>query len=63
VAYRHDSRPKPTSSRIGGTVAVAVVAVLLSALFAYHLGKDCGAWEARNRLRGADRPTLCFTAG
>jgi hypothetical protein len=46
-------------------VARVVVAVALLAgvthLFAYHLGKDCGAWEAHQRLQGLERPVLCFS--
>jgi hypothetical protein len=46
-------------------VARVVVAGALLAglthLFAYRLGKDCGAWEAHQRLRGLERPTLCFS--
>jgi hypothetical protein len=44
-------------------VAALVVAALLvgTNIAAYHLGKDCGAWEARERLKGGPRPKLCFT--
>jgi hypothetical protein len=39
---------------------IVAAAIVLSTLAAYRLGKDCGAWEAKRRLRGEVRPTLCF---
>jgi hypothetical protein len=40
-----------------------VVALLLTTnLVGYHLGKDCGAWEAKERLKGHPKPAWCFTA-
>jgi hypothetical protein len=58
----------PARRRGLGAAIVVVAAIVLAALLvgtniaSYHLGKDCGAWEARERLKGGPRPTLCFTA-
>jgi hypothetical protein len=43
-------------------LAALLTATLLAAsvLASYHLGKDCGAWEAKRRLRGESPPVLCF---
>ena len=73
VLHRRARVAAPTSvlvpARRRGTraVIVVVVALVVAALLvgtniaAYHLGKDCGAWEARERLKGGARPKLCFT--
>jgi hypothetical protein len=54
--------PAPAHDLAARAAGIAVVvAALLLLVFAYHVGKDCGAWEARQRLRGEPRPTLCFT--
>jgi hypothetical protein len=43
-------------------VAALVAAMLLAVIVvtAYHLGKNCGAWEAKHRLIGESPPVLCF---
>jgi hypothetical protein len=61
---RARSQAAPGRRRVGVSSAWVAAAVVVGAvalnLIAYRLGKDCGAWEARQRLRGADRPLLCF---
>ena len=43
-------------------IAVALfLVVLVTAAAAYHVGKDCGAWEAKHRLRGLPEPSLCLS--
>jgi hypothetical protein len=46
---------RPLVAALLGTLLVAA-----TVLGAYHLGKDCGAWEAKRRLRGESPPILCF---
>jgi hypothetical protein len=44
-------------------IAATFVAAMLLAVVvvtAYHLGKNCGAWEAKRRLTGESPPVLCF---
>jgi hypothetical protein len=44
-------------------IAATLVAAMLLAVVvatAYHLGKNCGAWEAKRRLTGETPPVLCF---
>ena len=43
---------------VAALIAAMVLAVMLVA--AYHLGKNCGAWEAKRRLAGESPPVLCF---
>jgi hypothetical protein len=43
-------------------LALLALAVVLSSLTSYSLGKDCGAWEAKRRLEGDRKPAMCFGA-
>lgn len=47
--------------RLVARVVVAVALAGVTHLFAYRLGKDCGAWEAHQRVQGLERPALCFS--
>jgi hypothetical protein len=53
----------PSGLRVRAAVAAAILAVAVvgAIVLAYHLGKDCGAWEARDRLDGRPKPRLCFS--
>ena len=59
-------KPAPAPDRKKDMTAKALwalvfaAALALTTITAYHLGKDCGAWEAKRRLDGAGRPALCF---
>jgi hypothetical protein len=59
----HTPTGAPVEAGRRSVVAIALVTALVGAsVLAYAVGKDCGAWEARERLRGKPRPPLCLSA-
>jgi hypothetical protein len=38
----------------------SLLVALVTAAAAYHVGRECGAWEAKYRLEGMARPLLCL---
>lgn len=39
----------------------SLLVALVTAAAAYHVGRECGAWEAKYRLEGMARPLLCVS--
>lgn len=54
-----DMTPRRAPRR-SALIAGLILAVALTDAAAYHFGKQCGAWEAKRRVHGAEAPLLCF---